>query len=255
MRILFLTQSFNSLTQRLYVELQALGHEVSVEFDINNEVALEAVETYLPDLIIAPFLKRAIDERIWRHHVCLIVHPGIRGDRGPSALDWAILNQETHWGVTVLQANHEMDGGDIWACCEFTMRAASKASLYRHEVTEAAVKAVLLSVAQYQTGNFIPQVLDYSKTDIWGQFHPLMKQSDRKINWFNDTSETILRKIHCADGFPGVQDSLFGRDYYLYDARVEKILQGEPGTLIARCGGAIGCRPSCDNGHPRPNYF
>ena len=30
MRILFLTRSFNSLAQRLYLELTALGHEVSV---------------------------------------------------------------------------------------------------------------------------------------------------------------------------------------------------------------------------------
>ncbi|PVV27315.1 MAG: hypothetical protein B6D79_03050, partial [gamma proteobacterium symbiont of Ctena orbiculata] len=51
MRILFLTHAFNSLTQRLHVELRALGHEVSVEFDINDAVALEAVDLHRPDLI------------------------------------------------------------------------------------------------------------------------------------------------------------------------------------------------------------
>jgi putative two-component system hydrogenase maturation factor HypX/HoxX len=91
MRILFLTHAFNSLAQRLFVELQELGHEVSVEFDINDEVTLEAVELYRPELILAPFLKRAIPEAIWRRQPCLVVHPGIPGDRGPSALDWAIL--------------------------------------------------------------------------------------------------------------------------------------------------------------------
>ena len=106
MRILFLTHAFNSLTQRLYVELTRLGHEVSIEFDIHDDVSIEAVELYRPDLIVAPYLRRAIPERIWRHHMCLVVHPGIVGDRGPSALDWAILNDETHWGVTVLQAVH-----------------------------------------------------------------------------------------------------------------------------------------------------
>ena len=30
-----------------------------------------------PELIVAPFLKRAIPESIWSKHVCLIVHPGI----------------------------------------------------------------------------------------------------------------------------------------------------------------------------------
>ena len=91
MKILFLTHSFNSLAQRLYIELVRRGHEVSIEFDINDAVTMQAVELYRPDLIVAPFLKRAIPETVWRNHVCFVVHPGIVGDRGPSALDWAIM--------------------------------------------------------------------------------------------------------------------------------------------------------------------
>ena len=133
MRILFLTHSFNSLAQRLYVELTTRGHEVSIEFDINDNVAVEAVALFQPDLIIAPFLKRAIPEAVWREHVCLVVHPGIPGDRGPSALDWAIMNGETEWGVTVLQANAVMDGGDIWATRSFfsTVAVSSRAQSMR----------------------------------------------------------------------------------------------------------------------------
>ncbi len=243
MRILFLTHAFNSLTQRLFVELQEQGHEISVEFDINDDVALEAIELFQPDLIIAPFLKRAIPERIWRQHVCLVVHPGIPGDRGPSTLDWAILNRETRWGVTLLQANAEMDAGDIWAACEFPMRDASKASLYRNEITEAAVEAVLLAVERYQTGDFTPQPLDDTK--VRGKQRPLMRESDRAINWLRDDTTNVLRKIRSADGFPGVRDTLFERDVFLYDAHPEKILRGDPGAVIARCGGAI-CRATVD---------
>lgn len=219
MRILFLTHAFNSLTQRLFVELRDQGHEVSVEFDINDETAVEAVKLYQPELIVAPFLKRAIPRRIWQEHVCLIVHPGIQGDRGPSALDWAILNQEPRWGVTVLQANAEMDAGDIWASSEFSMRGASKASLYRNEVTEATVEALLLALARYQAGDYNPVPLDYSDPSVRGILRPPMQQSDRAINWETDDAETVLRKIRCADGFPGVRDNLFGRELFLTRAR------------------------------------
>ena len=58
MRILFLTHAFNSLAQRLYVELTAAGHDVTIEFDINDAVTEEAVALARPDLIVAPFLKR-----------------------------------------------------------------------------------------------------------------------------------------------------------------------------------------------------
>jgi putative two-component system hydrogenase maturation factor HypX/HoxX len=71
------------------------------------------------------------------------VHPGIVGDRGPSALDWALQEGATEWGVTVLQAEAEMDAGPVWATAEFPLRAAKKSSIYRNEVTQAATTAVL----------------------------------------------------------------------------------------------------------------
>ena len=245
MRILFFSHAFNSLTQRLFVELREQGHQVSVEFDINDAVTLEAVELFQPDLIIAPFLKRAIPQAIWSRHVCLIVHPGIRGDRGPSALDWAILNREQHWGVTVLQANAEMDAGDIWASVEFPMREACKSSLYRNEVTQAAVTAVKLAVARYAAGDYRPEPLDDSAPGVRGAWRPAMRQSDRAIDWQQDDTATVLRKLRCADGFPGVRDSLFGKEMFLYDAHPEATLRGPAGEVIARCGGAL-CRATRD---------
>jgi putative two-component system protein, hydrogenase maturation factor HypX/HoxX len=245
MRILFLTHAFNSLTQRLFVALRGRGHEVAVEYDINDAVALEAVTLCEPELIIAPFLKRAIPEAIWRRHPCFIVHPGIPGDRGPSALDWAILNNEPSWGVTVLQANGEMDAGDIWASVGFEMRAACKGSLYRNEVTEAALEAVLTAVDRFQAGDFAPQPQGDDDARIRGEWRPLMKQADRAIDWLRDDTASVLHKIRSADGFPGVKDELLGRELFLYDAWPESLLKGNPGELIARCGPAI-CRATWD---------
>ena len=44
MRILLLTHGFNCLTQRFQLELLRLGHQMAVEFDINDEVAVDAVQ-------------------------------------------------------------------------------------------------------------------------------------------------------------------------------------------------------------------
>lgn len=46
LRILLLCHSFNSLTQRLFVELGALGHALSVELDIADHVTEEALELF-----------------------------------------------------------------------------------------------------------------------------------------------------------------------------------------------------------------
>src|SRR5271170_389477 len=153
MRILLLVHAFNSLSQRLYVELSRDGHELSVELDIHDRVTCDAVELFRPNVILAPFLKRAIPSSLWQPHLCLIVHPGPPGDRGPAALDWAILRGVKEWGVTVLQAQAQFDAGPVWGSATFPMRCARKSSLYRNEVTEGAVSAVRAALARVSDGS------------------------------------------------------------------------------------------------------
>lgn len=245
MRILFLTHSFNSLTQRLFLELTRRGHEVSIEFDIHDEVTKDAVALFRPALIVAPYLRRAIPEAIWRKYTCLIVHPGIRGDRGPSALDWAILTGVREWGVTVLQAIEEMDAGPIWAERRFLMRAASKSSLYRNEVTEAAVAAVLEAVQRFAGKAFTPEF------PVQAYWRPLMKQEDRAIDWSCDETRTVITKVRASDGSPGVLDRVFDQEIFLFDAIEAQagngghvrpggvIGWGEAGILRATVDGAV----------------
>lgn len=202
MRILLLCHSFNSLSQRLYAELAAEGHTLSVELDIHDAVTEEAVRLFAPDLVLASFLKRAIPASVWRRVPCLVVHPGVVGDRGPSALDWAVLEGEAEWGVTVLQAEAEMDAGPIWASRGFPLRPARKASLYRREVTEAAVAAVREAIARFSAGEK-PIPLD-QHPQARGRWRPLMRQAQRAIDWQSDDTATVMRKLYAADGFPGV---------------------------------------------------
>lgn len=246
MRILLISSSYNGLCQRAHVELEALGHDISITLALSPDDIRRGVTFFQPDLIICPFLKEKIPEDVWSQHHCLIIHPGIKGDRGPSSLDWAIMNDEKEWGVTVMQAVEEMDAGDIWASSVFAMRQAGKASIYRRELTRAAIDAMLQAVERIDTENYIPEPLDYSKPDVRGQLRPLMKQADRKIDWENDHVAAIIKKINSADSAPGVLDIIENEEYYLYGAHEESRLQGwQPGEIIAQRHGAI-CRAAID---------
>ena len=250
MRILLLVHSFNSLSQRLFVELTERGHELSVEFDINDAVTREAVNLCRPDIVLAPFLQRAIPPEVWQRYRCLIVHPGIVGDRGPSALDWAVLEERHEWGVTVLQAEAAMDAGPVWAAATFPMRNGTKSSLYRHEVADAALQAVLEALERIDGRTFAPFRPDPRDVRV----RPLCRRRDRAIAWTGDPTDLVLSKIHSADGTPGVVDTLFDRPVRLFDAHRAGGFHGPPGAAIGRCGGAI-LRATCDGavwiGHVR----
>jgi len=239
MRILLLTHGFNSLAQRLFVELREDGHTVSVEFDLSDDVTREAVRLFAPDVVIAPYLKRAIPEDVWRRVRCLIVHPGIIGDRGPSALDWAILEGERTWGVTVIDAAAELDAGDVWAARTFPMRPGTKSSLYRIEVTEGAVAAVREAIEKLQAGQRSGRPVDPGAPEVRGRVRPDMTQADRRIDWQIDTTAQVLTKVRASDGVPGVHDDLLGLPVSLFNAREALGLSGPPGRVIGTGGEAV----------------
>ena len=108
MRILLISSAYNSMTQRVHVELADCGHEVSVELALGDEVMRDAVRRFDPDLVIAPMLTTAIPADIWSARLCFIVHPGPRGDRGPSSLDWAIMGGASQWpGRSIQRKNND----------------------------------------------------------------------------------------------------------------------------------------------------
>ena len=245
MRVLLLCSSFNGLTQRIQRELTQLGHTTSVELAISPEIMIEAVQLFGPDIIICPFLKHRVPPEIWRHYKCLVVHPGIEGDRGPSSLDWAITNDASEWGVTLVQAAEEMDAGDIWGTETFSLRQTTKASVYRREVTAAASRLVFKALESASDRKFKPKPLNYTDPNVTGRLMRPIKQYDRKIDWQLDDTATIVRKINAADSSPGVLSNIAGLDVYLYDAHPAVGLIGKPGQLLAQSHGAV-CRATVD---------
>ena len=244
MRILFLTSAHNSLSQRLLIELGERGHEITVCVAATSEAMIAAATREAPELILAPMLKIAIPEAVWSRHLCLIVHPGIKGDRGPSSLDWAIANNEKSWGVSILEAAKEFDAGPIWASHEFALEEnpPTKSSLYRNQVTEAAVRGVLEAVArielgQFRSGTWQPQkladVVSNESAPLRGRLRPPMRQPDRAIDWGQDTTERIVRTIRGADSAPGVLGELLGKSCFFYGAHEEERLKGLPGLILA----------------------
>ncbi|WP_028801353.1 hydrogenase maturation protein [Streptomyces sp. 142MFCol3.1] len=239
MHILLIASGFNSLTQRVHAELRDRGHTVPVELALPGCSLADAVHRHAPRLVIAPMLRTAIPRDVWASYPCFVVHPGPLGDRGPSSLDWAIQEGAEDWGVTVLQAVEEMDAGDIWATAACTLPPLAKSDLYRNEIADAALSAVLLAVERFASGTHTPLPQSTSRT------RPYLGQSARRIDWQEDDTPAVLRKLRAADSQPGVLDVLFGEEWYLHGGHPEDTLRGAPGEPLATRTGAL-CRATKD---------
>ncbi|MET8696736.1 hydrogenase maturation protein [Streptomyces bauhiniae] len=244
MDILLVASAFNSLTQRAYAELSDAGHQVDVVLATHGpDPVRAAVRERRPELIVAPMLKTALPEDVWREHTCLIVHPGPPGDRGPSSLDWAVDGEAGQWGVTVLQAEAGMDAGAVWADEPFAVPDTGKSDLYRNEAADAAMTALHRAVRRYADGDHKPRPQDGDWPEVvWRDY---FRQDRRRIDWERDDTRTVLRKLRGADSQPGVLDELHGREVFLHGGHPEDQLRGRPGDLLATRAGAV-CRATRD---------
>ena len=227
MKILLLVTAFNSLSQAVFVKLLDKGESVSVVFARDEQQIVQDVKVYNPDIIFAPFLKFFVPDSVYEKYPTYIFHPGPRGDRGPNSLEYA-LQENKKWGVVLLRANDEYDGGDIVATSEFLVRETYKASLYRQEILQASLELV---------DNFFhkPQKI----TQILNPIHKQFTAQMRSINWEKDSTKTIIKKIHLSDSFPGVLDEILGVKCSLYGVYEEEKLRGKIKEVLAKRDGAI----------------
>jgi putative two-component system hydrogenase maturation factor HypX/HoxX len=240
MRVLLLCSAFNGLSQRAWLALRAGGHEVTVELAVDEAAMTSAVRLFEPDLIICPFLRERVPAEVWGRVRTIIIHPGPKGDRGPSSLDWAITDGAARWGVTVLQAVEEMDAGPIWGTRTFPIDDARsvKSGLYNGPVADAALELIGEVVEKAADPTFSPEPLDYRRPDVIGSLRPAMRATDRQFTWTDDTA-TIVRRIRAADGSPGVRTTLCDVPLAVFDAHPGPPMLGEPGVVVRRHHDAV----------------
>jgi len=226
MKITLLVSAFNSLSQLVYIYLKERGDVVDVVY-VNSASRNVELENFTPELILCPYLRDYLPASVYEKYSTYIFHPGPKGDRGAYSLEAALNKKE--WGVVILQANGLFDGGDIYAQKKFQVRQTYKASLYRNEVLSSY--ATILD-------DFFENIADYKKEEQ--VLLPLNKDRKCKIDWQNDTTNVILKKIYTYDSLPGIEDEILGIEVLLYGAWAEARLRGSlPKEIIAKRDGAI----------------
>jgi len=221
MNILLLSDTYNSLTQAIHVSLKDKGYNPKILYTVD----IDKILLLNPKIILCPFLKSYLPKNIYTNYPAYVLHPGPIGDRGASSLEYALMQEE--WGIVWLRVNKELDGGDIYAEVKFKVRDTYKASLYRQEVVQSALKGLdILFNNQHQK-------------QILNPLHRPFTQDMRKIDWYHDNSDAIIKKIYQADSLPGVLDEILGVKCYLFGVWKEDKLHGKPKEILAKRDGAI----------------
>ncbi len=256
--VMFLTNSHNGMSQRAKTMLEDHGFFVNVELALNQSQMIKSVNVLKPDIIICPFLTAKVPDEIWKNPdvPCVIVHPGVQGDRGMSSIEWA-MHGKNAFGVTCLSAVEEMDAGPVWATRvveplsnRVEQSSITKSSIYKNEITEAAMDAIAETIVKFMNGE-APAEVDANDPKTLGQLRPTISIKDRKVSFADQTAQDIAHLIKLSDGQPGAKLTLSnGESFFAFDAHIEKdfttipflklVKHGaNPGDIIAKRGKAL----------------
>jgi putative two-component system protein, hydrogenase maturation factor HypX/HoxX len=258
-RVGLLYSRFSGMPQAIWAALRDDGHEVirPEDLGIPTPMSPEAMTRFAgltdPDVIFCPFLKEVVPREVCERTTTWIPHPGVRGDRGPSSLSWAILDGERTWGLTMVRAEpaasaEDLDAGNIGAWREFAMPAgATMSEVYAQHVIPAAIDCAHEILARMATNPGYSGVpLADDGRSAAGRCRPALRQ-DRLVFAWDDASDDILRRVRAAPF--GVRAELAGQPVNVYDAhphtvenlwfRPGQVPVDRPGDIVAHRDGAV----------------
>ncbi len=223
---LFLSSGFNGLTQKLWTYFSSKLQQDRVMIGIDPA----QIHAFAPDIIICPYLKQYIPKEIWAAYPCFVIHPGPPGDGGPSSLNWAILEGESSWGVSIIQASEGWDTGPVWAAKTFIIPQASVAHIYRNQVSDNVMDILPQALERY-----FSKEPPLSKPPI--VYRRQIKSEHLTFDW-EEKTETILRKINAGDSQPGTIGTIDRQSFQLYGATKGE-LPGQPGKILEKKFGQV----------------
>jgi methionyl-tRNA formyltransferase len=203
---------------------------------LRDQEAIDQFNTLEPELCVMAFVTDIVPmEMINSPSLGTIqYHPSLLPlHRGPSSINWPIINGETDTGLTIFWPDDGLDTGPV--LMQKTVSIAPDATLgsvYFNELYPLGVEAMIESVDLVRNGNAPKLVQDDSKAT----YESWCKASDVTVDW-SANIDTVFNMIRGSDPQPGANTTHNGTKLSLYDAaRSSYGSEGHPSGAVVELG-------------------
>lgn len=242
--IAFVCLRFDAPDQALKQMAEDRGIDVLIHPNVNADDFFERLETYHIDLLVSLSFNQIFQSRILeypRYHA-INCHAGkLPFYRGRNILNWALINDEREFGITVHYIDTGIDTGDIIEQRTFP-------------ITDGDTYQTLLSVAHRECpallASAVQKIMDGTATrHPQREIHPVgmycgqRTTGDERLKW-DQTSRQVFNFVRaiCAPG-PGAR-SLVRHGEQTFEIRIERtrmipdapVYAGIPGQVLYRTG-------------------
>ncbi len=210
---------------------------------INSDEFFQKMCEYDCDLFVSMSFNQIFRKRLIEHPRLKIIncHAGnLPFYRGRNILNWALINDEKEFGITVHYVDEGIDTGDILSQHLFPITDEDNYATLLERAYSGCAELLYETIKQLAAGNIVPK----SQSDI----HPLgfyctgRVEGDERLNW-DQSSRDIFNFVR-AICRPGPEARTFCKDVELKINRVEllpdaPVYKGIPGAVLDACSGGL----------------
>lgn len=215
---------------KAFAEKQGLN--VFQPTQLKNHVVREHLRNAHADFFIVVAYGKLIPDSILAipKYGCVNVHPSLLPKfRGPSPMQFAILEGVTQTGVTIMLLDEGMDTGPILSQHAFDLDPRETYSDLEKKIHDIGPSLLLKTIKDFFAGNITPRAQD----DHDATLTRLLAKNDGKIDLIKETAIQVDRKIRAFERWPKVFVFWNGVRMNLIEARPTHRASTESGKLFA----------------------
>lgn len=151
-------------------------------------------------------------------HGMLNIHPSLLPKyRGPSPIQYALLNGDEETGVTIMKIDEGVDHGPIVAQSE---KLKTQNKLYEElhdELAQLGAELLIKTLPDYLAGKIEPVEQDHSQAT----FTKIIRKEDGQIDW-HKTAKEIYNQFRAFHLWPGIWTKYDGKILKITDCKVSE---------------------------------
>jgi methionyl-tRNA formyltransferase len=221
----------------LHQSAQDRGIRVLQPKNFKGEQVLSEFKSLKPDLGVMAYVTRIVPASFLNApiHGTIQYHPSLLpAHRGPSSMNWPIIQGEEETGLSIFWPDKGLDTGPILMQKKVAIESDDTlGSLYFNKLYPLGVEALLESIDLVKKGNAPRVVQDESKAS----YESWCNDDVAVIDWTQSTIN-IYNLIRGCNPQPGAWTDCQGGIVRFYDAKIAA-MKGEPGSIIATTGDGV----------------
>lgn len=206
-----------------------LGLPVHQPNSLKSQEEVEFLKSLQPDAVIVVAYGLMLPKEILEIPPmgCINAHGSILPKyRGASPMQQAILDGESHTGVTTMLMNEGMDTGAILLTHKIELGEKTISSLH-DELAEVSANLLLVTLFQMAHGEIEPMAQD----DSLASYTSKISRADSIVDW-TKSSEEIVRRWRAFYPWPGLTTTLGDKSLKLIEIERLEGTSGQPGTVM-----------------------